>query len=1323
MDFGRVGRNITSAIDRFSSDFQIPLIHLKLQLLGRSSSQSARNTPSIVYAPGNSTQPIAMAGGTDFLKPDYYLWVKSSAKKTKGHVVGITGKSVQEYKGLFRPASTNTQNMVGRYGHILTGKLDVPSSQMHGKAWQRKLDINFNQQNNLFSGKDSAINRWWKTVTGKPEANKNPYKFAQRVAETGFNPKALTSLESEGMENLVTTLRGSGFSKNALRSVANDPRFKHLFSLEDSFGNKALDIPDNLFPRFIEDALKKDRNLLKGTPEAVRIRKLQQNLLNLIHQGKEQNDFWSLPAHRSIKSSGISTRMDQLKGELYDYLAIRGDTVDNILKGKDPTSFNKTITDLIDKMEELYKSGAISAGERAEGRAAALSLQVDNARNATFKIGKDQFLAQHNAETLDYLLSNGVQVKELMAEFGSMKALHHGQRGMLKRAASKAFASTEYEIPYQINPTGANTMFMPTFRTAFDKNPVQAVLGALGASRRPESISGSSIPATHLVERINSYFGTFGLAVDPTRYKSPLDEFARGIVGKRVLPIYAAGTTAMAIDRTAGGMVYEDDNGDPIYRPLVIGAAANVFASGQVALATAIPGGQTGEEKRRELDSGEVPIRAGRYWAMGNTPFKGGRIQSFRPSWLQRLESGGPYIPEMNETPLERLAFGYDFSPLRPLDPYRRERQDFDSRPYPLTGDYFTGPWGPVTPALNATVGKLLKPRQRMHEQETKYGLQQYLPVGDSGAYFSPTPTISAGRTSEINDHYIASIGGVQSSTVPFYGSQGYTQPRGVASAEVRNRVSAMAQLHSDAASRPGSYVNMWDALVPYGVPVGQGLSPRVVAGQEPIDYGSNSLTARRLAFNIQEMSGIYGFGAASIREGLGFGNKDLAPRQAVLEPASRGYSASRAFWNLNLGGAGDLPLPIEGQFANLEISEIVRRFVPREPAGTTYVNNIPNTMGKMYPWLPGADYPLANLKSGDPYNAITDSEIRLPGTGYARTHQLYSDEYGGKLGLANIHDILGDVAPWSNEFKAIDSAVDSVNLSSPARNKIQQTRAQVEAMRFENEFTPYVHRYDSVLATATSPTSAMGKAFEWAAHRDTYLGTKLGAPRTALEDWERDNVYGSTFPKWETPYQSFIRPAINKSTQRDPVSAVFGGGAIGYLFGASVRAKKIGSVVGGAIGLGASMYGGAYEAFTGERFIPLQRRKELALEENVDILSYTRAVRGASLAQQSGDFETAKYFSQQIGRTMYGVDLNSTPEQLAMAVPGRKREHFRAMLYAPTEEREQILSTAGRLERRLFQAAWGMEVEQKPDLAQYYQEHELPPPRRRDMVANYEYG
>jgi len=87
-----------------------------------------------------------------------------------------------------------------------------------------------------------------------------------------------------------------------------------------------------------------------------------------------------------------------------------------------------------------------------------------------------------------------------------------------------------------------------------------------------------------------------------------------------------------------------------------------------------------------------------------------------------------------------------------------------------------------------------------------------------------------------------------------------------------------------------------------------------------------------------------------------------------------------------------------------------------------------------------------------------------------------------------------------------------------------------------------------------------------------------------------------------------------------------------------------------------------------------------------------------------------ANQFRQAAKRTMYGADLyGASVDTLTLAVPKRKREHFEAMLQAPEEERERILSTAPRLERRIYQAAWGMEVEEKPELAEYFQRHELP--------------
>ena len=117
-----------------------------------------------------------------------------------------------------------------------------------------------------------------------------------------------------------------------------------------------------------------------------------------------------------------------------------------------------------------------------------------------------------------------------------------------------------------------------------------------------------------------------------------------------------------------------------------------------------------------------------------------------------------------------------------------------------------------------------------------------------------------------------------------------------------------------------------------------------------------------------------------------------------------------------------------------------------------------------------------------------------------------------------------------------------------------------------------------------------------------------------------------------------------------------------------------------------------------------------MALEEYTDILTYTKNMSLYSQAQKAGDTEAANRFKQSASRTMYGADIyGDSIENLSLSVPKRKREHFKAMIGAPEEERERILSTAPRLERRIFQAAWGMDVEKKPDLVDYFSNHELP--------------
>ncbi len=124
---------------------------------------------------------------------------------------------------------------------------------------------------------------------------------------------------------------------------------------------------------------------------------------------------------------------------------------------------------------------------------------------------------------------------------------------------------------------------------------------------------------------------------------------------------------------------------------------------------------KTGSELRR-IYSGEeeVPVRQGRWWEVGSTPFSGTRITAWRPHESIILKS---HAREKSLYGSEENYWSHNpfLHPLRWLkDPYYLERLHEKDRPYPITSPAFSNV--PVIGSfLAATAGKLIKPVQRMH--------------------------------------------------------------------------------------------------------------------------------------------------------------------------------------------------------------------------------------------------------------------------------------------------------------------------------------------------------------------------------------------------------------------------------------------------------------------------------------------------------------------------------------------------------------------------------------------------------------------------------
>ena len=134
----------------------------------------------------------------------------------------------------------------------------------------------------------------------------------------------------------------------------------------------------------------------------------------------------------------------------------------------------------------------------------------------------------------------------------------------------------------------------------------------------------------------------------------------------------------------------------------------------------------TEEETEEFWEKGEVPIRKGRWWFMGNTPLTGSRTMYYSPNWVRRTKSHYEYTDTQYGSEGEYFANApyptprYPLAPLRHFvtEPYHFEEKHYKDRPYLLTGGTPELEEFPlIGPLLNATIGQLLKPQRPMHPE------------------------------------------------------------------------------------------------------------------------------------------------------------------------------------------------------------------------------------------------------------------------------------------------------------------------------------------------------------------------------------------------------------------------------------------------------------------------------------------------------------------------------------------------------------------------------------------------------------------------------
>lgn len=1139
---------------------------------------------------------------------------------------------------------------------------------------------------------------------------------------------------------------------------------------------------------------------------------------------------------------GEYTVEDKVRRDIVSYLIARPTTI-NTIRGADaasqfiPLLQVTQLDNLVGAIEGLGRTGR-HIGSQVKGAVASIKLTAYRARYS------------NPAETIAAIHRDRSIVQEMDTMVREWMRFPFGK-------AWRTPGPNQRNAQVVLNRFADEFTYMETARSAWKRDPLGTIAGVAG----PGGVkTGVSLGAYHITNRLRAALRLIGLDFKEGSYTNMMDMLVGGFIFRRILPAMALVELYRYVD-----WKMEEWSGT--------GAGEAAFRAGVVEPTTALAhlsdiiglregfewfGKVTGEEDRmnflkyatmsgpemREFwERGEVPVRRGRWWLLSPTPFEGQRTQFFIPNMYRRLQSRYQYTWEGGRGP-EEFYFAnswlpnpdYPLAPLRRIfDPYAYEKYTYNIRPYPLTGEFFRGPYGPVSPILNTTVGELIKPTRRMHEEYWTGITAGIGPYGQSVPGVSWPVPASATAGSGIGSAaglVRAQIAGGNQATV------------GMAQA-------GLTQQPAYGIGAPATYMLMGSVGVPAQA-VTAATPPGIWTAPAPIAAMSDS------AYRLQEMAGIYGFSAQAVRTTLG-----LAPEyQAIsyIPRASEAYSFQQSFWGLQMGGLGDFVLPGQSELSNITFSEIFRRFVPRPPTSTA-VNPVPNAVWQQERWLPGPysgyfeDYSMGDIYGGS-YAAL-----RFPGEAYARAYGVHPDEKRGMVPYGPIDRlrILSKVAPWSQEYRTYNRSVSRMALSPEDEAAYQVIRSQVAEINKKYQFAPYRFRgleleerdytfmgvtpegYLQVRGLGTpirlaglAQSAALGPAIQerlepgerirlkfdvnrprfdyeneqrvleavvgglneelleegmppdvggsalsyyartgpiermagtsWEAitHNWNPLTTKFVQRRTALEHYERSQVYGLDYAPWSQPYSSFIRPLFESVGAKGFGESILTGAAAGALTGRGPARVLLAALGGTTFGLN-KFRTKAEEWVTGDAWVPRHVEKRWEQEEYMDVLQYLSAARNYSLlrrraisagepdpetlwqrdqsikswmAEQKRNIrasilersvyggvskneyfashpQTATAFSwrQRMAQTLYGANLTGDYLTLQKAIPKERRMFFESFLNAPAQDRDRILDLLPPLERRIYQSAWGMQVDPKPTLNEYFSNHFLPGP------------
>lgn len=628
-----------------------------------------------------------------------------------------------------------------------------------------------------------------------------------------------------------------------------------------------------------------------------------------------------------------------------------------------------------------------------------------------------------------------------------------------------------------------------------------------------EDVTDMTLLPYHMVNRLMTPLESLGLGFSNASTSSTL-KYAANIGLKRILPVAGIAFAAAYLN-------YESRN---LTGTSIEGAYQNAKAQFGVGIRTLTAPFDNfldrqrdfnpvahylfGEHKDKEeyldyLENGYDPVRKGRFWSFGSSSeFRGGKISYWEPNKLRQAHSNyrdiaiyGSSEERWKHSIIPTLR--HPFSTLRYLsNPYWLEEKHYEDRPYPVSGKMFTEgtPWGAI---LNPTIGEIIKPQKRMHEEhlqgtlldvrsiiqarneEIKNRAQENRIVRIDESGFTPMaftpdsmPSMSEAIYSiKVEDGKIVSAGfegqqyaetmdgmnqvvPAQVGTSSSVNTQGYLQ-HGVQRLNATNDydnkaiagwLSGIASLATSGAIDGGSAINMISQLnadIKFRSESGQrgewferaNLHTNVYRRETQKE--KQSYLDTMIEFNTKKdfvSDMIYSTKQLSGMYGFLFDQVLPASQGYKLEQAGQMASFSRQFWDESIGGLGG------------NLMEIARRFFPHENHNITQLNPIRNTMEE---WLP------TRFLTGDPYTKLPKGEARLPGAGYEALNKLHSDKYG-RYGAFDRYKILADIAPLSEEYKTWKKIAKAEITDPRLKKEMAQIEERVKEQVKEHDFYNY---------------------------------------------------------------------------------------------------------------------------------------------------------------------------------------------------------------------------------------------------------------------------